>query len=73
MCYNNLDERRLKHKDVRKRRRLTMSGHSKWHNIKTPNLTATSLLVFKYPVLAQFWHNPINKEPYKTINKLKIM
>ena len=39
-----------------------MSGHSKWHNIKTPNLTATRFLFFEYLVLAQFWHNPINKE-----------
>ena len=40
-----------------------MSGHSKWHNIKTPNLTATRLLKIKHSVLAQFWHNLINIEP----------
>ena len=35
-----------------------MSGHSKWHNYKSPNLTATRGSKIKNTILAQFWHNP---------------
>ena len=37
-----------------------MSGHSKWHNIKTPNLTAPIVTVLEELNLAQF-------NPYRTI------
>ena len=40
-----------------------MSGHSKWHNIKTPNLTAPIVMVLEELNLAQFWHNSIHIEP----------
>lgn len=37
-----------------------MSGHSKWHDCKSPNLTASMVTILKEFKLAQF-------NPYRTI------